>query len=164
MIYPSYSIPGDQISIVDLHLGPWLARIVTLCDGLPTDDGDTIVSKIEARIGDGFTLPKDFQTVVSPDLNTDPSLQITPGAKRVKLAVFWDEATRRASWNGTRRMAALSMTGDGVPSFLTGTTGPINQGAGPAPRGQTRLSRHIRPSRQDATGMMTEGSPRRARQ
>ena len=91
-------ILGDQISIVDLHLGPWLARIVTLCEGLPTDDGDTIISKIEASIGDGFTLPKDFQTVASPDLTTDPSLQITPGAKRTKLAAFWDEITRRASW------------------------------------------------------------------
>lgn len=89
---------GDQISIVDLHLAPWLARVASLCDGLHTDSGDTIIAKIEARIGDGFVLPKTFQAVVAPDLTADPSLEITPGAKRVKLAAFWDEIKARSSW------------------------------------------------------------------
>ncbi|EJD04111.1 uncharacterized protein FOMMEDRAFT_140176 [Fomitiporia mediterranea MF3/22] len=91
---------GDQVSIVDLHLAPWLARIAFLCDGLTSDDGDTIVAKIETRIGGGFTLPKDFQSVASPTPNQvpDPSLEITPGAKRVKLAAFWDEMKQRSSW------------------------------------------------------------------
>ncbi|KAL5535377.1 hypothetical protein ACEPAF_3471 [Sanghuangporus sanghuang] len=89
---------GDQISIVDLHLGPWLARIAALCGGLATDNGDVIISKIESRIGDRFALPKDFQQIVAPELGADPFLQITPGAKRVKLAVFWDEMKGRASW------------------------------------------------------------------
>lgn len=91
-------ILGDQISIVDLHLGPWLARVASLCDGLHTDSGDTIIAKIESRIGDGFVLPKNYQSVISPDLAVDPSQEITPGAKRVKLAAFWDEMKERPSW------------------------------------------------------------------
>ncbi|THH11191.1 hypothetical protein EW145_g792 [Phellinidium pouzarii] len=89
---------GDQISIVDLHLGPWLAHIALLCDGVPSDSGDTIVAKIETRVGNGFTLPKTFQTFVSSELGADPSLEITPGAKRSKLAAFWDEMKVRPSW------------------------------------------------------------------
>lgn len=89
---------GDQISITDLHLGPWLARIAFLSGGLASDTGDAIVTKIEQRVGDNFALPKDFQTFISPDLNADPSLTITPGAKRAKLAAFWDEMKMRPSW------------------------------------------------------------------
>ncbi|KAH8120159.1 hypothetical protein DFH11DRAFT_1558649 [Phellopilus nigrolimitatus] len=89
---------GDQISIVDLHLGPWLARVANDCEGLATDSGDTIVAKIEKRVGNNFTLPKNFQSIISPDLGADPSLNITPGAKRAKLAAFWDEMKGRSSW------------------------------------------------------------------
>lgn len=98
MIPLSLSNPGDQVSIVDLHLGPWVARIASLCGAVAADNGDTVIAKIEQRIGDRFALPKDFAQIASPELGADPSLQITPGAKRVKLAVFWDEMKGRASW------------------------------------------------------------------
>jgi len=91
---------GDQISIVDLHLGPWIARVAFLCGCSSSDGGDVVVAKIEGRIGDGFALPKNFQTIVAPDLSADPTLAATPGAKRSKLAAFWDEMIARPSWKG----------------------------------------------------------------
>ncbi|KAI5121249.1 hypothetical protein M0805_002295 [Coniferiporia weirii] len=89
---------GDQISVVDLHLGPWLARVASLCGGLPFDDGDSIIAKIQTRVGNDFVLPKNFQTFVSSEVGADPSLEITPGAKRAKLAAFWDAMKVRPSW------------------------------------------------------------------
>lgn len=83
-----------------MHLGPWVARVAFLCGCSASDGGDAVVAKIEGRIADGFILPKNFQTMVAPDLNADPSLAITPGAKRAKLAAFWDEMAARPSWKG----------------------------------------------------------------
>ncbi|EJD04112.1 uncharacterized protein FOMMEDRAFT_155240 [Fomitiporia mediterranea MF3/22] len=73
--------------IADQHVAPWLTYIAFLCDGLASDNGDIIVTKIETRIGGSFTLPEDGQSGTSPKL----------GAKRVKLAVFWDEMKQRSS-------------------------------------------------------------------
>lgn len=88
---------GDQISIVDLHLGPWLARVAYLCGGLASDDGDTITAKIETRVG--FVLPRSFEAVTVPlTVAEDPSLEITPGAKKSKLSILWDELKIRPSW------------------------------------------------------------------
>ena len=89
---------GDQISIVDLHLGPWLARVAYLCGGLASDNGDTIVAKIEKRVGNGFVLPQSFEAVAVPDLSKDASPETTPGAKKSKLSVLWDELRPRPSW------------------------------------------------------------------
>ena len=83
---------------MDLHLAPWLARLAFLCGCSATDSGDAVVSKLEARVGDGLTFPKDFQTMIAPDLKTDPTLATTPGAKRAKLAALWDEMTQRPGW------------------------------------------------------------------
>ena len=90
-------IIGDQISIVDLHLGPWLARVAYLCGGLASDDGDTIIAKIETRVG--FVLPRSLEAVTVPlTVAEDPSLEITPGAKKSKLSILWDELKIRPSW------------------------------------------------------------------
>ena len=78
--------------------GGFTAAYKALSPGYAADSGDTVITKIEQRIGDQFALPKDFAQIASPELGADPSLQITPGAKRVKLAVFWDEMKGRASW------------------------------------------------------------------
>ena len=94
---PSQS-SGDQVSIVDLHLAPWLSRVAALCDGTAADGGDAIIAKIETRIGSGFILPRDFTSNAAPDMAADPALEITPGAKRAKLAAFWDEMKGRSSW------------------------------------------------------------------
>lgn len=86
---------GDQISVADLHLAPWLVRVALLCGASASDGGDAVIAKIEQRIGDNFVLPKDFQTI---NVNADPMLATTPGAKRAKLAAFWDEMRVRQSW------------------------------------------------------------------
>ncbi|KAJ8522594.1 hypothetical protein ONZ45_g859 [Pleurotus djamor] len=52
---------GDQLSIADLHLMAWFSSIVKLVGGSLSDDGKTVAEKLEARIGNGFKLPLDFQ-------------------------------------------------------------------------------------------------------
>ena len=83
---------------MDLHLGPWFARVAFLCGCFASDTGDTVVSKVEARIGESFAFPKEFQSLVAPDLKKDPTLATTPSAKRAKLSAFWDEMTQRPGW------------------------------------------------------------------
>ena len=75
-----------------------MARVALLCGATATDTGDAVVSKIEQRIGDNFILPKDFQVVNTPDVTADPTLVVTPGTKKAKLAAFWDEMRTRPSW------------------------------------------------------------------
>jgi len=81
---------GDQFSIADLHLAGWMARLVSLAGGVASDDGITAIGKLEAHIGNGFTLPKGFQVVEVQhnDRSTNQS----------KLTVFWDAMRSRASW------------------------------------------------------------------
>lgn len=79
---------GDQLSLADLHLASWLARVVRLSGGLHEDDGDTAIEKLEAHVGVGLTLPKDFKV---------EGTQGNP-EKRSKLAAFWDAMRVRPSW------------------------------------------------------------------
>ena len=51
---------GDQLSVADLHLAAWLTRLAHLAGATAADDGNTVVAKIEAHVGSGFALPKDF--------------------------------------------------------------------------------------------------------
>ena len=74
---------GDQLSVADLHLAAWMARLVTLAGGATADDGRTAVGRVEARMGGGFLLPKDHPV---------------HGRKESKLAVFWDAMRERPSW------------------------------------------------------------------
>jgi len=90
---------GDQLSVTDLHLAPWLANIAIMSGASLSSDGDTVISKLQARIGEDFVLPKDFQTPANADPKADPASQVTPGSKRTKLAAFWDEMKARPSWN-----------------------------------------------------------------
>jgi glutathione S-transferase len=84
---------GDQISIADLHIAGWLARIISLSGGRITDDGDVAITKVEARIGPEFHLARDFATPAG-------------GARREgghpdcqsKLAAFWDAMRERSSF------------------------------------------------------------------
>ncbi|TDL28645.1 hypothetical protein BD410DRAFT_824311 [Rickenella mellea] len=89
---------GDQLSVADVHLAAWLSRIAYMVGGTVTDTGDEILGKIERKISNGFTFPKDFQAPAVLESKVDPSLQVTPGAKRAKLAAFWDDMTARPSW------------------------------------------------------------------
>lgn len=88
--------PGDQISIPDLHLGPWLARVGLFAGAKATDSGVVAIAKIERFIAPNFTLPKDYRY---PEAQRTP----TAGAEGVpenisKFAAFWDAIKERPSW------------------------------------------------------------------
>lgn len=90
------SRPGDQISIPDLHLGPWLARIGLFAGAKATDAGAVAIAKIERYISPTFSLPKEYR---HPEAQRTP----TAGVESVpedtsKLAVFWDAIKERPSW------------------------------------------------------------------
>jgi len=55
-----------------LHLAGWLARVAKLAGGTNSDDGHTIVKKLEEHVGSEF--------------------------KGEKLSVFWDAVRERKSW------------------------------------------------------------------
>ncbi|KAF8078647.1 hypothetical protein FPV67DRAFT_1465941 [Lyophyllum atratum] len=82
-----YSL-GDQFSLPDLHLASWLARLVKLAGGSYDDDGNTALGKLEAHIGGGFALAKDFQ--VEDGQGT--------AIYHNKLGAFWDAMRARPSW------------------------------------------------------------------
>ncbi|KZP31389.1 hypothetical protein FIBSPDRAFT_926046 [Athelia psychrophila] len=81
---------GDQISIADLHLAGWLARIVSLSGGSISEDGDTVTAKVEAHIGGGFQFPKE-----APATGGAVGARTTPQSK---LAAFWDAIKDRPSF------------------------------------------------------------------
>lgn len=78
---------GDQLSVADLHLAGWIARICSLSGATIKDTGDAALAKLEAHVGNGFTLPKDFVSPATP-----------PSAAQSKLAAFWDAMSVRPSW------------------------------------------------------------------
>lgn len=79
---------GDQLSLADLHLAAWLARVCSLSGATMADNGETALAKLEAHIGNGFTLSKDFVTSAT-----------APRPAQSKLAAFWDVMSIRPSWN-----------------------------------------------------------------
>lgn len=81
---------GDQISIADLHLAGWLARIVSLSGGSITEDGDAVTAKVEKHIGGGFQFPKD-----APATGGAVGARATPQSK---LSAFWDAIKDRPSF------------------------------------------------------------------
>ncbi|TFK57100.1 hypothetical protein OE88DRAFT_1670814 [Heliocybe sulcata] len=85
---------GDQLSLADLHLGAWLARLVTLAGGDISDKGDVAIGKLEKHIGNGFALPKDFQWTPA---RRDDTSEVKPVVQS-KLAAFWDAVRERPSW------------------------------------------------------------------
>jgi glutathione S-transferase len=89
---------GDQLSIADLHLAAWLARIIMLSGGQASDDGNTIVSKLEAHIGDSFSLPKDFSVAEARRRAGLPANNIPASERQARLAAFWDAIKERPSW------------------------------------------------------------------
>jgi len=92
---------GDQLSIADLHLGVYIARLVHLSGGDASNAGDEAVAKLEAKIG-GQEFAKEFLV-----LAVDSEKQATPtggtgladtARKQSKLAAFWDAMKERPSW------------------------------------------------------------------
>ncbi|GBE77977.1 hypothetical protein SCP_0108590 [Sparassis crispa] len=89
---------GDQLSIADLHLAAWLARLAALSGGTVSEDGNTIVRKVEEHVGGGFKLPVDFLVsearrragvVVSETESTE---------EQSRMAAFWDAVRERGSF------------------------------------------------------------------
>ena len=93
-----YAYTGDQLSIADLHLGPWVAQVASLLGCTDATDGDEFITRLESRVGNQFSLPKDFQLMVVPDLHANPTQSVTLGEKRAKLAVFFEVVRKRPSW------------------------------------------------------------------
>jgi len=89
---------GDQISVADMHLAAWIARLGALVGATPTDTGAVVIAKLEAKIGGGFTLPKDFAAL--PDIQRTPTAGVEAVAEVPisKLGAFWDAFSQRASW------------------------------------------------------------------
>ncbi|KZT30562.1 hypothetical protein NEOLEDRAFT_1185967 [Neolentinus lepideus HHB14362 ss-1] len=85
---------GDQLSIADLHLAAWLARLVNLAGGDTNCEGDVAIGKLEKHVGNGFALPKDLQWTPP---QRDNSSEVKPVVQS-KLAAFWDAVRERPSW------------------------------------------------------------------
>lgn len=83
---------GDQISVADLHLAAWLARIVVLSGGQINEEGDAVVTRIESHIGSGFQLTGNLAALPT---NGVPRQD---GAYQSKMAAFWDAMRERSSF------------------------------------------------------------------
>ncbi|EEB96612.1 hypothetical protein MPER_04226 [Moniliophthora perniciosa FA553] len=83
---------GEQVSIADLHLGAWLARIVKLAGASAADDGNAVIEKVEKHVGGGYTIPR---VVLPVDLMR---MEGDRPVSRSKLAALWDTLKERQSW------------------------------------------------------------------
>ncbi|RDX55810.1 hypothetical protein OH76DRAFT_1396154 [Lentinus brumalis] len=89
---------GDQVSVADLHLAAWLARIASLSGASVSDDGNTAVAKIEAHVGDSFSLSREFSVAEARRRAGIPVTGVEPTERQSKLAAFWDAVKERPSW------------------------------------------------------------------
>lgn len=89
---------GDQLSIADLHLAAWIARIAFLSGATQHDDGNTITAKIEAHVGGGFTLSKEFSVAEARRRAGIPANGAESTERQSKIAAFWDTVKERPSW------------------------------------------------------------------
>ncbi|KAI0778236.1 hypothetical protein BD413DRAFT_103020 [Trametes elegans] len=89
---------GDQLSIADLHLAAWLARIANLSGASASDDGNAATGKIESHVGDAFSLPKDFSVAEARRRAGLAATNVDATERQNKLAAFWDAIKERPSW------------------------------------------------------------------
>lgn len=109
---------GDQLSLADIHLAVWLARIAHLSGALPNEDGNSVIQKIEGLVGTKFV--KDISIVEARRRAGLDSAVNLPGAgadgksegaipqtiqpstdkssKQSRLAAFWETIKERPSW------------------------------------------------------------------
>lgn len=95
--------PGDQLSIADLHLAAWFARVAWLVGAQVADDGNTVVSKVEGHVGDSFNLPKDFSVAEARRRAGLPAVNVPATERQARLAAFWDAIKERPSWKKVYR-------------------------------------------------------------
>ncbi|KAI0961608.1 hypothetical protein AcV7_000667 [Taiwanofungus camphoratus] len=89
---------GDQLSLADLHLAAWLARLAHLAGASAADDGARATALLEAHAGTGLALPRDFAVAEARRRAGLPLLEGVPDAVQSRLAAFWDAVRERASW------------------------------------------------------------------
>ncbi|KAI0963625.1 hypothetical protein AcW1_000651 [Taiwanofungus camphoratus] len=89
---------GDQLSLADLHLAAWLARLAQLAGASAADDGARATALLEAHAGTGLALPRDFAVAEARRRAGLPLLEGVPDAVQSRLAAFWDAVRERASW------------------------------------------------------------------
>lgn len=109
---------GDQISLADIHLAVWLARIAHLSGALPDEAGNSVIGKIEGLVGTQFA--KDISIVEArrragldspvkpPGANGEgkaygavpQAFQPSAGksSRQSRLAAFWETVKERPSW------------------------------------------------------------------
>ena len=106
---------GDQLSLADIHLAVWLARIAHLSGALPSDDGNSVIEKIESLVGSKFV--KDVSIVEARRRAGIGSAVKLPGtgaaeglvpqtiqpstdksSRQSRLAAFWETVKERPSW------------------------------------------------------------------
>jgi len=109
---------GDQLSLADIHLAVWLARIAHLSGALPSEDGNSVIKKVEGLVGTKFV--KDISIVEARRRAGLDSAVKFPGAggegkangaisqtiqpstdkssRQSKLAAFWETIKERPSW------------------------------------------------------------------
>ena len=86
-----------------MHLSAWLAYVVYLAGGSPSDTGAAAIDKLEKHVGGGFLLPRISVAAgtgsgVSGGDEATPKAAEEPPQTTTKLAVFWDAARERPSW------------------------------------------------------------------
>ena len=91
-------ITGDQLCVADLHLAAWLARMASVAGASATDNGNTVVEKLEEHVGGGFSLPKDFSVAEARRRAGLPALNVAPNERQSRFAAFWDAIKERPSW------------------------------------------------------------------
>lgn len=69
-----------------------MARVAKLAGGSAADDGNAVVGKLEVHVGNGFSLPKDYQ-----GSDAAPPGQRKEAVKS-KLGAVWDSVKERSSW------------------------------------------------------------------
>ena len=56
------------------------------------------MQKIEAHVGNGFSLPKDFSVAEARRRAGLPALNVPPNERQSRFAAVWDAIKERPSW------------------------------------------------------------------